>query len=381
MRASALFALLASSAGLVAAVPPASAAKAAGLRLIKTSPEDKGAWVTEEQKITRYRNKRIGFVDITDITVNGADRNQDASVLTALSNPDGAPARSDFSAEAVGYPTTVSHQTQVNSLLSQVSTTNPKSWLLTLTNFYNRYYKSSYGTQAGTWLYDTIVSVASANSAITVTKFTHSWNQPSIIAKIPGTSSNLIIVSAHYDSTGGSSTARGPGADDNGSGVVVILEALRVLANAKFAPKDTLEFHFYSAEEGGLLGSAAVFSSYKSAGKSVYAVMNQDMAGYSPSGKISIYTDYVDSSLTAYTRVIATAYTGETTSDRCGYGCSDHASARSNGFPAAYVCDEPIDTATPYLHSSKDAYSTIMWDAILRHAKFTTAFLVEASYL
>ncbi|ESA42327.1 Zn-dependent exopeptidase [Neurospora crassa] len=373
MRASALFALLASSAGLVAAVPPASAAKAAGLRLIKTSPEDKGAWVTEEQKITQYRNKRIGFVDITDIT--------DASVLTALSNPDGAPARSDFSAEAVRYPTAVSHQTQVNSLLSQVSTTNPKSWLLTLTNFYNRYYRSSYGTQAGTWLYDTIVSVASANPAITVTKFTHSWNQPSIIAKIPGTSSNLVIVSAHYDSTGGSSTARGPGADDNGSGVVVILEALRVLANAKFAPKDTLEFHFYSAEEGGLLGSAAVFSSYKSAGKSVYAVMNQDMAGYSPSGKISIYTDYVDSSLTAYTRVIATAYTGETTSDRCGYGCSDHASARSNGFPAAYVCDEPIDTATPYLHSSKDAYSTIMWDAILRHAKFTTAFLVEASYL
>ncbi|KAK3946897.1 hypothetical protein QBC32DRAFT_319473 [Pseudoneurospora amorphoporcata] len=373
MRASALLTLLASSAGFVAAVPPAGAAKAAGLRLIKTSPGDKGTWVTEEQKITQYRNKRIGFVDITDIT--------DASVLTALSNPDGAPAKSDFSAQAVTYPTAVSHQTQVNSLLSQVSTTNPQSWLLTLTNFYNRYYKSTYGTQAGTWLYDTIVSVASANSAITVTKFTHSWSQPSIIAKIPGTSSNLVIVSAHYDSTGGSSTARGPGADDNGSGVVVILEALRVLANAKFAPKDTLEFHFYSAEEGGLLGSAAVFSSYKSAGKSVYAVMNQDMAGYSPSGKISIYTDYVDTSLTAYTRVIATAYTGATTSDKCGYGCSDHASARSNGFPAAYVCDEPMDTATPYLHSSSDAYSTIMWDAVLRHAKFTTAFLAEASYL
>lgn len=77
-------------------------------------------------------------------------------------------------------------------------------------------------------------------------------------------------------------------------------------------------------------------------------------------------------------------------------------------FPAAaYVCDEPMDTATPYLHSSNDvstsfenpprdhcpwaaansmsprkqAYSTIMWDAVLRHAKFTTAFLVEASYL
>lgn len=112
----------------------------------------------------------------------------------------------------------------------------------------------------------------------------------------------------------------------------MLLEALRVLANAGFAPKDTLEFHFYAGEEGGLLGSQAVFSSYKSAGKTVLAVMNQDMAGYSPSGKLSIYTDYVDSSLTAFTRLVATSYVGATTSDTCGYGCSDHASARANGF-------------------------------------------------
>ncbi len=60
-------------------------------------------------------------------------------------------------------------------------------------SFYNRYYKSSYGTQAGTWLFNTVKSVAAANSAITVTQFTHSFNQPSIIAKILGTSTNLGI--------------------------------------------------------------------------------------------------------------------------------------------------------------------------------------------
>ncbi|KAK0615683.1 hypothetical protein B0T17DRAFT_592409 [Bombardia bombarda] len=372
MHAQALLALLAGSASLVAAVPTAAANKAAGLRLIKTSPESAGIWVSEEDKITKYRNKRIGFVDITDIT--------DSEVISMLSTPDSeTPA---FAAAAVTYPTAVSHTAVANPLVSQVSTTQPQAWLTTLTNFYNRYYKSTYGTEAGTWLFNTVTSVAAANPAITVTKFTHSaFNQPSIIVKIPGTSSSLVIASAHYDSTGGSSTARGPGADDNGSGVVVILEALRVLANAKFAPKDTLEFHFYAGEEGGLLGSAGVFSNYKSAGKTVLAVMNQDMAGYSPSGKISIYTDYVDSSLTTYTRVIATAYTGTTTSDTCGYGCSDHASARSNGFPATYVCDEPIDTSTPYIHTPNDAYSTVQWAAILRHAKFTVAFLVEASYL
>jgi leucyl aminopeptidase len=115
--------------------------------------------------------------------------------------------------------------------------------------------------------------------------------------------------------------------------VVNQLEALRVLANAKFAPKNTIELHFYAGEEGGLLGSQAVFASYKTAAKTVLAVVVQDMTGYSPSGKVSVYTDYVDSSLTAYVRKIVTQYTGLTyTTDACGYGCSDHASAYNNGF-------------------------------------------------
>ena len=227
-------------------------------------------------------------------------------------------------------------------------------------SFYNRYYRSSYGTQARTWLFNQVKSVASINPEITVSQFTHSYNQPSVIARIPGASTNLVIVGAHFDSTGGTSTARGPGADDNGSGVVVILEALRVLAASNYAPKNTLEFHFYSGEEGGLLGSADVWRSYKSQAKNVLAFVNTDMAGYSPSGKISVYNDYADTSLTAYVRRIVSAYIGSSTSDTCGYGCSDHASAYSNGFPAAYVCDEPDSTSSPYIHSPQDVSLSVV---------------------
>jgi leucyl aminopeptidase len=135
------------------------------------------------------------------------------------------------------------------------------------------------------------------------------------------------------DSTAGSTTARSPGADDNGSGSVTILEALRVIAQSDFTPKNTIEFHWYSDEEGGLLGSQAIFSNYKSTQKSVLAMLNQDMTGYSPSNQLAVYTDNVDASLTQYVRVIATQYTGAAPlTTRCGYGCSDHASARSNGF-------------------------------------------------
>lgn len=235
-----------------------------------------------------------------------------------------------------------------------VPTTAPFTNKMLVNSFFNRYYRSTYGTQSSASLLNLVKSASSSNPSIVVSQFSHSYNQPSIIARIPGTLSSLVIVGAHFDSTGGSSTARGPGADDNGSGVVVILETLRVLAASKYAPKNTLEFHFYSGEEGGLLGSADVWRNYKAAGKSVKAFVNTDMAGYSPSGKISVYNDYADTGLTAYVRRIVAGYVGSSTSDTCGYACSDHASAYSNGFPAAYVCDEPDATSSPYIHSPQD---------------------------
>lgn len=364
MRPSTLLSLIAGSAHVANAAPKPAAP---GLRLIKTSPTDPGTWVTEDQKDTDFTAKGIRFIDITDIT--------DASTLRVLSTDSSS--QRIAAAAAVTYPTTITHQSAATPLISQVTTTSPQSWLRTLTTFQTRHYRSATGVDASTWLFNTIKSVAAPNPAITVTQFTHaSFSQKSIIARIPGTSSsNLIIVGAHLDSTGGSTTAKGPGAEDDGSGCVVILEALRVLAAAKFAPKDTLEFHFYAGEEGGLLGSADVFKSYKTAGKTVLAMLNQDMAGYSPGGKLTVYTDYVDSSLTSYVTKIATGYIGAVSTSSCGYGCSDHASARSAGFreflffslvcflvnvadgggvAAAYVGDEPFSSSADFIHSSQD---------------------------
>ncbi|KAL0940294.1 leucine aminopeptidase [Colletotrichum truncatum] len=377
MRFITTLAVAAASFGLASAAPASEDVKVDPLlRLIKTSEEDPGTWVTEDEKFEKYTSKGIGFIDITDIT--------DEGVLSVLSSPSNDVQVSKVAArQAVTYPTTLTHVTEANSLITRVTNTGPQSWLKTLTDFHNRHYRSTYGTQASTWLYNQAVSIASGNSAITVTRFTHSaFNQPSIIVKYPGTSTNLVIVGAHFDSTAGSSTARSPGADDNGTGTVNLLEALRVLVAAGFKPKNTLEFHFYAGEEGGLLGSQAVFSNYRTTGKRVLGMLNQDMTGYSPGGRATVYTDYVDSAFTAYVRLIATQYTGATpSSSSCGYGCSDHASARSNGFPSAFVNEEPFSTSNPNIHTSRDTYESIQWNAVLRHSKLTVGFLVEASYL
>lgn len=63
-----------------------------------------------------------------------------------------------------------------------------------------------------------------------------------------------------------------PGADDDGSGSVTILESYRALLAADFHPQKTVEFHWYSAEEGGLLGSQAVAKDYQSRNANVIAM-------------------------------------------------------------------------------------------------------------
>ncbi|KAL7957260.1 Zn-dependent exopeptidase [Trichoderma compactum] len=360
---------------LVAAFPLALAAPLTGsnseLRLIKTSEDDVGQWVTEREKFDRFTSKNIGFIDITDI--------KDDEVLSILSRP---PSDTSLTTRAVTYPTRVEHVDEAQSLIAKVSTSGPQSWLTTFTQFTTRHYRSTTGAQASAWLFDQVSSIASARPEITVRRFTHTWNQPSIIARLPGQSSNLIIVGAHLDSTAGSTTARSPGADDNGSGSVTILEAFRVIAQSDFAPQNTIEFHWYSGEEGGLLGSQAIFSNYKSTGKTVLAMLNQDMTGFSPSNQLAVYTDNVDEALTQYVRVIATQYTGAAPlTTRCGYGCSDHASARSNGFPSAFVNEDTFERSNPSIHTAADSLDKIQWPAVLRHAKFTVGFLIEASYL
>ncbi|KAK6819653.1 hypothetical protein PG995_011051 [Apiospora arundinis] len=336
------------------------------LRLVKTSEEDAGTWMTEEQKFEQLISKGIHFADITDtmeLETLRADR-----MVAAV-------------AKRATFPSSASHQSEANPLISKLSQSNLQTWTNAMADFYNRYYKGTYAATSAKWMFDTAKSAAKANSAITVKQFTHSYNQPSVIAAIPGTSGEVVVVSAHYDSIGSTTSGRAPGADDNASGVVVILEALRVLAEAKFKPANTLEFHFYSGEEGGLQGSRGVMQSYARSGVKVLAVMNQDMTGYSPNNVIAVYTDFVDAGLTSFLQKLVPVYTQlKLATDKCGYACSDHGSARDAGYPAAYVCDEVMADSSPYLHSANDAVSTVSFPHMLQHAKLTVGFLVEGSY-
>ncbi len=70
-----------------------------------------------------------------------------------------------------------------------------------------------------------------------------------IIVEKKGTGEGTVIVGAHYDSVDSAN-----GVDDNGSGVAVLLEAVKRISKAE--PVQTIKFVFFGAEEVDLLGSA-----------------------------------------------------------------------------------------------------------------------------
>ncbi len=79
-------------------------------------------------------------------------------------------------------------------------------------------------------------------------------NAHNTLAEITGTGVNpeIVMLGAHLDSWHGAT-----GGVDNAAGVAITMEAIRILKAIKLQPKRTIRLGLWSAEEQGLLGSAA----------------------------------------------------------------------------------------------------------------------------
>ena len=103
---------------------------------------------------------------------------------------------------------------------------------------------------------------------------------------ISGRGSRSLLVSAHYDTV-----ARSPGADDNASGVAVMMECARVLSSAGL--RSAVEFVAFDMEEiqpddGGLLGSAA-FAADPDHRDRYEGVYNLEMVGFTAGPSTQTY--------------------------------------------------------------------------------------------
>ena len=121
-----------------------------------------------------------------------------------------------------------------------------------------------------------------------------------VLARLPATvagATETVVVGAHYDHIGrggASSLARQGeegeihnGADDNASGVAVVLELARALANVEERRRNVL-FAFWSGEELGLIGSSRFVGEPPMALDDIVAYLNFDMVGRLRDNRLSL---------------------------------------------------------------------------------------------
>ena len=94
-----------------------------------------------------------------------------------------------------------------------------------------------------------------------------------VVGRIPGTElpNEYVVLSAHLDSWDGAS-----GATDNGTGTIMMMEAMRILRETYPNPRRTILVGHWGGEEQGLIGSTAFAADNPDVVDGLQAAFNQD---------------------------------------------------------------------------------------------------------
>ncbi|MEV1333872.1 M20/M25/M40 family metallo-hydrolase [Micromonospora costi] len=145
------------------------------------------------------------------------------------------------------------------------------------------------------WIYDRMREYAAASGGRMTVELQSYVQQPASRIPVPTVITNVVatlrgetspnrtyVVTGHYDSRATDvmdATSDAPGADDDASGVAVVMELARLMATRRTAA--TIVFAAVAAEEQGLYGSAHLARQLKAAGADVQGMFSDDIVGSS----------------------------------------------------------------------------------------------------
>src|SRR5690606_5469634 len=186
-----------------------------------------------------------------------------------------------------------------------------------------------------------------------------------------------VILSAHFDSWDG-----GTGATDNGTGTLVMMEAMRLLKKFYPNPKRTILVGHWGSEEQGLNGSRAFVEDHPEMMDKIQAVFNQDngtgrVVNLSGAGYLHAY-DYLTRWLNAVpkdiTKHIKTDFPGSPSG-----GGSDNASFIAVGAPSFNLSSLNWSYWNYTWHTNLDTYDKIVFDDVRSNAILTAILAYMAS--
>ena len=254
-----------------------------------------------------------------------------------------------------------------------------ESQVATLVAFVTRHSQYNGGLLASQWIRDRFLSFGYSDVSL---HDYNGWNDNVVCVK-PGSvfPDEVVVIGAHYDTINYSGNAFAPGADDNATGSVAVMEAARVLFDIEF--ERTIIFICFSGEEEGLVGADAWSAEAAANDMNIVGMLNLDMICYRAGGDtedLDIIWNGASAPMADLAFDVLAAYVPELTVVE-GYlvsGSSDHAAFWGNGFRAIFMFEDS-GNYSPYLHTSNDVVGTSANDFpfMLKNVKAATAFMAE----
>ncbi len=214
-----------------------------------------------------------------------------------------------------------------------------------------RHSYSPFNALAAQWIYEQFEAMG-----IPVEYHYFGDNGENVVATITGSlyPDQQYIICAHYDDMPSGNLA--PGADDNASGVVGVIETARLLKDQDL--KYTVKFIAFDEEEQGLIGSTAYAGQAATAGDDILGVLNLDMIAYDSNDdyEMSIATNAQSAGFTAeYTSVLG-IYDFDLGYNFISTSASDHSPFWNNGYQAILTIEDWYDFNAFY-HTVNDLLS------------------------
>ena len=232
--------------------------------------------------------------------------------------------------------------------------------------------------------------------------------QYNVVATLAGSTfpERILVLGAHLDCSAsrmGSTiwnaeweTIRAPGADDNATGLAILLEVARILSvpASGFDNAYTLKFVAFASEEsgpahsGGHGGSKHFAAAAKARGENIVGMFSIDMIGYNPQHS---YLAIVADSRSQWLGGNVAAARDELGIDLLTNSApfpsatySDHASFWDQGYPAILLIENapPWENSTyysanPYYHTSSDTLESLNMELVRRVTQVTLASAIR----
>lgn len=284
----------------------------------------------------------------------------------------------------------------IESLITEVSQQQLMAYIRQLESFGTRNAFSD--TQSETfgigaarrWIFNEFVRVGNGRLTVEFQDFPLSYNgytsdQSNVVATLPGKGegNGVLVLMAHYDNRTPDVTdgfSRATGANDNGSGVALLIETARIMSSRDW--NQTIIFLATAAEEQGSFGARYFAENAFLDGRNLISVLNYDAVGgragipqhvrlfamdflTSIHGSLGRYYEYVGGLyLPTFPVVIYDALDRE---GRWG----DHREFVAVGFPAVRVIESIEDP--DLLNSNRDTWDLIDYNYLQRVVQLNVA--------